>query len=367
MEEDSELNLDSKKEIQEKIIETEGNGRVTEEEFLSVLKMVAPGTNLRTALETTLKGGKGALIVVQNEQLSPILDGGFKVNCRFTPQRIAELSKMDGAIIVSKNLKRIELANALLAPDSKIKTIETGTRHKAGERTAKQISGLVIAISERKHDITLYYKNIRYPLISPEDIRRKVNEHIQVLEKQRDLFDKHIEKLNKLELKNYVNIEQAILAIQKGKLITKIAQDIKKNIAELGTDGMLLKTRLKEIISGVEEENSLIIKDYSNLDQKRSKALLDGLSYDDILDPEKILSILAYEDIAQKKVIKGWRILSKTFLSDPDIAKLTKSKGSLGEILHSNAKSYYDVLGEEKANLLKEEVEKIKLNPWQLR
>ena len=249
--------MEEKKEVQERILfdaeREESTKKVTEEEFLNVLKMVAPGTNLRTALETALKGGKGALVVVQNEFLDSLLDGGFKVNCRFTPQRIAELSKMDGAIIVSKNLKRIEHANVLLTQDSKIKTIETGTRHKAAERTAKQISGLVVAISERKHDITLYYKNLRYPLKASEEIRRKVNEHLQVLEKQKELFEKYIDKLNKLELRNYVNIEQAILAIQKGMLITRIAEDIKKHIAELGTEGTLLKTRMREITSDVEE------------------------------------------------------------------------------------------------------------------
>ena len=76
---------------------------------------------------------------------------------------------------------------------------------------------------------------------------------------------------------------------------------------------------------------------------------------------------LAYETLNQKKVIHGWRILSKTLLPEQDIASLIKSKGSLGEILHSSARSYFDILGEEKANLFKEEVEKIKLNPWQLR
>src|SRR3989338_11188683 len=205
--------MEEKKEVQEKIIPSnkEGNNsKVSEEEFFNVLKMIAPGTNLRAALEGALKGGRGAMIVIDNESLFPLIDGGFRVNCRFTPQKVAELAKMDGAIVLSRDAKRIDYANVLLTPDSKIKTSETGTRHKAAERTAKQVSGLVIAISEKKHDITLYYKNIRYPIKPTEDIRRKVNENIQLLEKQRELFDSYIDKLNKLELRNYHNIEQAI-------------------------------------------------------------------------------------------------------------------------------------------------------------
>lgn len=371
MEDKKEVKLESKKEVQETIMPKNPNGaafgKVTEEEFFSVLKMIAPGTNLRNALEAALKGGKGALIVVDNDMLLPLIDGGFRVNCRFTPQRVAELTKMDGAIVLSKDTKRIDYANVLLTPDSKIKTSETGTRHKAAERTAKQVGNIVIAISEKKHDITLYYKNIRYPVKSTEEIRRKVNENIQLIERQRELFDSHMDKLNKLELRNYHNIEQVILVIQKGRLMQKIADDLKRFIVELGNEGTLLKTRLREIVSGVDKETSLVIKDYTKLDVKKTRALLETLSYDEILDEGNILKALAFESISERKPIPGWRILSKTLLPEQDIARLIKSKGSLGEVLHSNAKSYYDVLGEEKANLLKEEIEKIKLNPWQLK
>ena len=362
--------MEGKKEVQETIIKTEStsnnNGKVSEEEFFSVLKMIAPGTNLRTAVESALRAGKGALIVVETESLLPLIDGGFRVHCRFTPPRLTELTKMDGAIVLSKDTKQIEYANVLLTPDSKIKTSETGTRHKAAERTAKQIDGLVIAISERKHDITLYYKNVRYPIKSSDEIRRKVNENIQLLEKQRELFDSHIEKLNKMELRNYHNVEQAVLVIQKGKLIQRIAEDLKKFIVELGNEGTLLKSRLKEITAGVDKETSLVIKDYTNLDVKKTRALLDPLTYDEILSEENILQALDYQTLTQKKIIPGWRILSKTLLPEQDIAKMIKARGSLGEILHLNARAYFDVIGEEKANLLKEEIEKIKLNPWHL-
>jgi DNA integrity scanning protein DisA with diadenylate cyclase activity len=117
---------------------------------------------------------------------------------------------------------------------------------------------------------------------------------------------------------------------------------------------------------GVDKETSLVIKDYTNLDVKKTRTLLEALSYDEILDEHNILSALAYEDISVKRKIPGWRILSKTLLPEPDIAKMIKHRGSLGEILHGNAKSFYEAIGEEKANLLKEEIEKIKLNPWQL-
>lgn len=352
------------KEIQKTITPQQVNGKVAEEEFFSVIKMVAPGTNLRTALDGALKTGKGALIVIENEHMLPVMDGGFRVNCRFTPQRLIELTKMDGAIVLSKDLKRINYANVLLTPDSKIKTHETGTRHKAAERTAKQGGTLVIAISERRNEISLFYKNLRYLLKNTGELLRKANEHVQVIEKQRELFDKHISLLNHAELRNYESVPQALIVIQKGRLIQKIAEDIKRYIVELGNEGTLLKTRLKEIISGVDKETTLVIKDYTKLDVSKSRTLLESLSYDEILDSENIARVLAYETLASVHQIKGWRMLSKTSLAEADIAQLVRNLGSLGKALHSNVRTYADILGEEKALFFKAEIEKIKLNSY---
>src|SRR3990167_2778861 len=116
----------NKIEVQEKIVKTD-NGKATEDEFSAILKMVAPGTNLRTALDGILKAKKGAIIAIGNNSLLPLIEGGFRINSRFTPQRLVELSKMDGALILSEDVKKIDYANVLLTPDNKIKSSETGT------------------------------------------------------------------------------------------------------------------------------------------------------------------------------------------------------------------------------------------------
>lgn len=169
-----------KKEIQATISNEEEETETTEEEFFNMLRIIAPGTNLRTGLNGALKAGKGALIAIENEKVTPLIDGGFRINARFTPQRLIELTKMDGAIILSKDMKKINYANVLLTPDNKIKSLETGTRHKAAERTAKQTGTLVIAISERKHEINLYYRKIKYPIVSTDELLRKTSENIQI-------------------------------------------------------------------------------------------------------------------------------------------------------------------------------------------
>jgi diadenylate cyclase len=351
-----------KKEVQATITPQKLAAKLDKEELFNILKLVAPGTNFRTGINSIVQAGKGALIVVENDNLPPILDGGFRVNCRFTPQRLVELSKMDGAIVLSKDLKKISYANVMLTPDSSIKTHETGTRHKAAERTAKQIGGMVIAVSERRHEIALFYKNARHIVKYTAELLRKANEQMQMLEKHRELFDLNLEKLNRAELRGSLNLNHAINVIQKGRIIQKISDDLKKYIIELGNEGTLLKTRLKEITQNVEKETDLVLRDYTKIGSKKSKFLLESLTYDEILDPDNIKRVLAYEKAIKTDFIKGWRILSKTSLMEPEIAMLIKGAGNLGKAIHAEQEIYNQILGEEKAKLFKEEIEKIKLS-----
>jgi len=337
---------------------------VSEQEFFNILKFVSPGTNFRSALNGALQSKRGALIVVENENTTGILDGGFRIGARFTPQRLIELTKMDGAIVLSKDLKKINYANVLLVPDSKFKTIETGTRHKAAERTAKQAKTLVIAISEKKEQITLYYKNMRYPLINTGELLRKANEHIQLLEKQRKLFDSFIEKLNHSEIKNYFDLKIAINAVQKGKLIQKVVKELEKYSIELGGESTLIKISLKEIWMGVERETDLVIKDYSLVGLKRSREFLDELNYHEILSEETIARALGYENANfLAGSIKGWRILSKTLLSEEDLEKIINylGEGSLKTLLESDETFFIGFFLEiEPARKLKEQLDKLK-------
>ena len=349
------------KEVQKNIFEKiSTKNSVSEEEFFGILKLVAPGTNLRTALEGALQSGRGALIVVENENTQNMFDGGFRIGARFTPQKMIELAKMDGAIVLNKDLKKINYANVLLTPNSKIKTVETGTRHKAAERTAKQSETLVIAISERKNEITLYYKNVRYPLIETGELLRRANEHIQLLEKQRKLFDGYVEKLNNSEIKSYFDLKLAVQLVQKGRLIQKIVEDLKKYSIELGGEATLIKISLREIYSNVEKETDLAIEDYSKIGFKKSREILDVLSYNEILSDESIVKSLGYENTNYLGgIVKGWRILSKTSLTEEEIFKLV-SNWSIKDILTFSEEDFNKLFEIKSGESLKKQIEKIK-------
>ena len=66
------------------------------------LRLVAPGTPLREGIERIIQARMGALIVVgDGPDVLSVCSGGFLLDAEFTPQRLSELAKMDGAIILS--------------------------------------------------------------------------------------------------------------------------------------------------------------------------------------------------------------------------------------------------------------------------
>ena len=106
--------------------------------MLAVLAAVAPGQPLRDGLYRIRQSGKGALIVIGDEpEVLDICSGGFLLDARFSPQRLHEVAKMDGAIILAGDGSRIARANVHLVPDPSVATVETGTRHRTAERVAR--------------------------------------------------------------------------------------------------------------------------------------------------------------------------------------------------------------------------------------
>ena len=97
---------------------------------------------------------------------------------------------MDGAIVISSDLKKILYANTQLMPNSTIATFETGTRHRTAQRVAKQTGDIVVAISQRRNIITVYKGDIKYVLRDSSVILAKANQAIQTLEKYVSVLEK---------------------------------------------------------------------------------------------------------------------------------------------------------------------------------
>src|SRR6185312_15244063 len=181
-----------------------------------LLQLVAPGTSFRLGLENVLRAKTGALLVVgYSPEVMEVVDGGFSIDCEFSPNYLYELAKMDGAIILSEDIKRILYANTQLIPDSSIPSSETGIRHRTAERVAKQTNKLVVSISQRRNVITLYQGNLRYALKEMGVILTKANQAIQTLEKYRAVLTQALTNLSALEYEELVTMHEVAHVFQR--------------------------------------------------------------------------------------------------------------------------------------------------------
>jgi len=231
---------------------------------LQALRFVAPGTPLRESLEQIVKAKTGALIVVgEIEKLKPLMNGGFPLDIDFTPNRLYELSKMDGAILLSRDGKKILFANVILLPDPNIFSSETGARHATAERVAKQTGCLVISVSQRKDTITLFQNDWKYVLRDVEEILTKASQALQTMERYRNIYDDLLNRLNSLELENQANIYEVLSFLHRACMLFTIGKEVENYLIELGTEGRLIEIQLEALLTGVKEDTILVIKDYS--------------------------------------------------------------------------------------------------------
>ncbi len=340
------------------------------DKILEILKLVAPGTELREGLENILKAKTGALIVVSDsEDILKIADGGFKIDEEFTSTNIYELAKMDGAIILSSDLKRIIRANVQLNPDFSISTRETGTRHKTAERVAKQSGELVISISERRGIITLFKGNLRYVINDTQSVLMRANQTLQALEKYKTVFDNMLSILSEHEFDDIVTLDTVINCIYRSETIMRMETDVKRSIIELGDEGRIVNMQLEELMANVEDEEKLIIQDYNINKEISTQSILEEIRKIDkknLIVSEKIVKLLGYEvssDILDTNVSpKGYRILSKVpKMPSSIIEKTVEAFGSLQHICSASIDELDDVegIGEIRARIINQSLKRL--------
>lgn len=340
--------------------------RLPDEKFYQILDLVAPGTPLREGLENVLWAKTGGLIVIgENPEMQEIVDGGFRLDTDFTPAKLYELAKMDGAIILSNDAKRILYVNAMLLPDPSILSTETGIRHRTAERVARSTGLLTISISQRRNIITLYQGNIRYPLKDISVILSKANQAIQTLDKYQAVFHQAVANLGMLEFDELVNLSDVTKVLQRFEMLSRVVNEITKYIVELGSEGRLIAMQMDELIADTDQEGYLVIKDYIKVGEDRSlDSVLAGMasmSWEDLLELTNFSKLLGYSigasNLDQTVLSRGHRILSKIpRLPLLIIDNVVQVFGTLQNILTASIEELDDVegIGEVRARSIKE-------------
>ena len=333
------------------------------QEVYQILKMVAPGTELREGLDNILKARTGALIVIgDSQEVMKLADGGFKIDEDYSPAKIYELAKMDGAIILSKDAKKILLANAQLIPDASIVTIETGTRHRTAERMAKQTNEVVISISQRRNLITIFKGNIRYVIKESASVLSRANQALQTVEKYKATFDETISTLNEFEFDDVVTLENVIIAIQRAETCMRVVAEVNRYITELGDEGRLIELQLTELTKNLDIEETLLIKDYLRKEATVEETLskISEYSRSELMDSNNLARLLGYnvettlEDIEVSP--KGYRQLSKIPKTPINIIdNMNKLLGDFQHIIRASIEDLDEVegIGEIRATYIK--------------
>lgn len=284
------------------------------------LALIAPGTALRDGLERILRGRTGALIVLGRDKVvDEISTGGFELDVPFTATGLRELAKMDGAIIVDRDLTRIIRSAVHLMPDHTIPSEETGTRHRTADRVARQTGFPVISVSQSMQIIAAYVGEIRHVLEDSGQILSRANQALATLERYKLRLDEVSSTLSALEIEDLVTVRDVAVVAQRLEMVTRIAREIEDYVLELGTDGRLLSLQLEELVTGVDMERELVIRDYVP-SRKRSRepdellGRLEGLSATELVDPASVARVLGIgtgEHLDGAVAPRGYRLLAK--------------------------------------------------------
>lgn len=329
--------------------------RLPSEGIFQVLKLVAPGTALREGLENVLRAKTGALIVLgETPEMLAIVDGGFRLDTEFSPANLYELAKMDGAIILSRDARKILHVNTMLLPDATIPSTETGIRHRTAERVAKSTGLLTISISQRRNIITLYKGSVKYPLKDISTILSKANQALQTLDKYQAVFNQAVASLGVLEFEDMANLSDVATVLQRFEMVMRVVKEITKYIVELGAEGRLIKMQLEELVANIDEEGFLVIKDYCAAEKGRlySEVIseMSALSAEDLLALTNFCRILGYGSSAnvleQPVISRGHRILNRIpRLPMPVIENVVDAFGTLQNILAASIEELDEVEG----------------------
>ena len=311
--------------------------------LIRALDVVAPGGALREGIDNIVHARTGGLIVVgELDEISHLLSGGIRLDIDYTPAMLYQVAKMDGAIVLNAEATKIAWANVQLMPDPTILSSETGTRHRTAERVCKQTDALVIAVSQRREVVSLYVEGAKYILQDIPAVLAKANQGLATLEKYRQRLDEISARLTVLEFEGRTVLHDALAALQRAELVTRMAVEVERYIVELGTEGRLIEMQLEESMVGVAADKTALLRDYAVEDSEEGLAsmlqALSRLPHQDVLDFGRLAELLGYDRKINTTDFpvspRGYRVLGRVpRIPKLVVQKITHELGGLEEVL----------------------------------
>ena len=284
----------------------------------------------------------GALIVVDDTpSVLAICSGGFLLDAEFSPQRLSELAKMDGAIILSADATRIARANVHLVPDPGVPTQETGTRHRTAERVGRGIKVPVLSISEDMSIITLFHGEQRHTIEPLGTLFDRGTQALRTLGRYRSRFDVVTGDLTRHEVDGTVTVRDVAFVLQRAEMMRRLRDEVIGTIVELGSEGRLVRLQLDELMAGIDRTANAILRDYLPMRQwgDAGQRLLAPLATDELFELRAVAKTLGLaRGVAEPERAhlepRGYRILSRVpRLAEAVVEQVSAHFGSLGKLL----------------------------------
>ena len=287
-------------------------------ELFAAVKLLSPGTYLREGIDYIIQSKTGGLVVLgDTPEILDLTEGGFRINCPYTPTGLYELSKMDGAIILSEDVKRIVRANVTLRTSPTIPSNETGLRHRSADKFARQTEHIILAVSRSRNTLTLYLKDQHYIFRERPTLLSGANQTMLVLTQHLKALQNAVAILNWAELSGKVTLANVVAAIQLCERVRRAEQELDRYRIELGTQAQSLQYVIPELTTEI-ESGLLIIKDYYHerlRDASEAFTSILGLDAHSLADQGNISDALGYSrDVRNTFEMlepRGYRMLSR--------------------------------------------------------
>jgi diadenylate cyclase len=267
--------------------------------------------------------------------------------------------------VVDGACTKILRAAVQMVPDPTIPTYESGTRHRTADRVHKQTGLPVVSVSQSMSIIAIYVGGGRYVLEASTQILSRANQALATLERYKLRLDEVASTLSALEIEDLVTVRDVAVVAQRLEMVTRIAREIEDYVLELGTDGRLLSLQLEELITGVDAERELVIRDYlpAGRRTKTPEALLarlESLSATELVDPAaaaRAPGLGTGEHLDGAVAPRGYRLLAKVPRLPPAVVeRLVEHFDTLQKLLSAGVDDLQavDGVGELRARSVRE-------------
>ncbi len=284
---------------------------------MDILRRLAPGTEMRNAVDMIMRQGSGALVVLGNgASVETMCSGGFFLDdAEFSAQRLAELSKMDGGIVLDDDNNYIVRANVHFIPDPDLATQETGTRFRTAERLSQQTDRPILAVSEEgRATAVVYWKGTRRELRPPAVIEAEANQRLISLERLRRRLQEAEDRLTRSEVDDLVNVRDVALLLLRAALVRRLYGEVERTVIELGGEGQLISLQAADLIEGVAELGEMVFQDYSKRRARSGKSVferLESVPTVDLYVASRVASALGMDALDAAVRPRGIRALSR--------------------------------------------------------